>query len=102
VVQALCGKDVDIITSSTVLARQNVLDMRAFYNIFGLEVGTNCDENDMAAKKHIYKSCNVIYGDVSSFQRDSLLTEFFDEGLTMGRETATLIVDEVDSMLLDK
>jgi len=41
VVQALCGKDVDIITSSTVLARQNVLDMKAFYNIFGLEVGTN-------------------------------------------------------------
>jgi hypothetical protein len=45
----------------------------------------------------------VIYDDLGSFMRDILLTRFFeDKDVTRNRYPGTIIVDEVDSLTLDK
>ncbi len=45
----------------------------------------------------------MIYGDLGSFMRDILLTRFFeDKDVTRNRYPGIIIVDEVDSLTLDK
>ncbi|XP_046637528.1 uncharacterized protein LOC124315861 [Daphnia pulicaria] len=96
---------VDIITSSSVLAEENVKEMQWFFDLFGIVVANNCDAactGDESLRCKRYNS-DVIYGDMSSFQRDILLSNFFSERkITGGRKTGAIVVDEVDSMLLDK
>lgn len=84
--------------------------------MFDLWVTNNCDveceqgdgtKSAEEVRKLRYVNDNgpvdVIYGEVSCFQRDILLTEFTQthEARMSGGE-ASVIVDEVDSMLLDK
>ena len=96
---------VDIITSSSVLAEGNVAEVKWFYDIFGVGVENNCDEacsQDEKLRSRRYNT-DVIYGDLSSFQRDILLSRFFsDRDITRNRRAGAIVVDEVDSMLLDK
>ncbi|XP_057377386.2 uncharacterized protein LOC130698721 [Daphnia carinata] len=96
---------VDIITSSPVLAVDNVIEMKWFYEVFGVGVENNCDaacSDDEELRKKRYNT-DVVYGDLSSFQRDILLSRFFsDRDITRNREAGAVVVDEVDSMLLDK
>ncbi|KAI9552446.1 hypothetical protein GHT06_022812 [Daphnia sinensis] len=96
---------VDIITSSPVLAVDNVIEMKWFYEVFGVSVENNCDaacSDDEELRRKRYNT-DVVYGDLSSFQRDILLSRFFsDRDITRNREAGAVVVDEVDSMLLDK
>ena len=72
------------------------------YEKFELKVGHNCSESTEERKK-VYTECDVVYGDLSSFQRDLLLNNFHKEDNGFGgRKIGCVIVDEVDSMLLDK
>ncbi|XP_045022952.1 uncharacterized protein LOC116934018 isoform X1 [Daphnia magna] len=96
---------VDVITSSPVLAVDNVVEMKRFYEVFGVGVQNNCDatcsDNEELRRKRY--NTDVVYGDLSSFQRDILLKRFFsDRDITCNREAGAVVVDEVDSMLLDK
>ena len=84
------------------LAERDATDHAAFFEKFGLKVGHNCSEVKEDRKK-VYTECKVVYGDLSSFQRDLLLDSFYKEDNGFGgRHADCVIVDEVDSMLLDK
>jgi preprotein translocase subunit SecA len=93
---------VDIITSTTVLAEENVKEMQWFFELFGIAVANNCDaacSEDESLRCKRYNS-DVIYGDMSSFQRDILLSNFFSERkITGGRKTGAVVVDEVITFL---
>lgn len=95
---------IDIITSSPVLAEANVAEIKWLYSAFEIEVTNNCDEkcsgNDNL-KRERYNS-DVIYGDLSNFMRDVLVTQYFDRDITRSTTAGAIVIDEVDSMLLDK
>ncbi|ETN81002.1 hypothetical protein NECAME_08804 [Necator americanus] len=90
---------VDIITSSSVLAQRDAESMRDIYKEFGITVSHNCDE-DMEKRKNAY-SCRVVYGDITRFERDHLLHNFYKRNILGSRVRCNVIIDEVDSMLLD-
>ena len=102
--KALTGKHVDVVTSSCVLAQRDMKTNQPLFALFNLETATNSDEESRKTTESRKKSYNhhVVYGDVGSFQADILSDEFFDEEIRMGRGCNCLILDEVDSMMLDK
>lgn len=73
---------------------------KKFFDIFEISVDHNCHE-DTETRKKAYGS-QIIYGILGNFQRDYLLTKFFDENFMSGHHFDNVLVDEVDSMLLDK
>jgi golgin subfamily B member 1 len=103
IMKVLYGEKVDIITSSNLLASRDAFDKIniKIYDLFGVSVGENCNEDD-ENRKSTYATKDVIYGSLSNFQRDYLLDKFYGKNITAGRKHQTVIVDEVDSMLLDK
>ena len=108
----LSGETVDIITSSSVLAKHDAEENQDIYKLFvppnfhqnseytSSPVSHICSE-DVDERKKAYKSA-IVYGEISTFQRDILLDEFYNENITGERKNENVIVDEVDSMLLDK
>ena len=95
------GRKVDVITSSPVLAKRDADEKAGFYALLGISVGDNSDKSIYVSG---YKKCylkDIVYGDVSQFQFDTLRDEY--SGLkTLGeRKKELVIVDEVDSMLID-
>lgn len=69
--------------------------------MFGL---TCADNNDrvvyVQGKKQCYTS-DIVYGEVSQFQFDTLRDNYSGLGTLANRRKDIVIVDEVDSMLLD-
>ncbi|CAF1449711.1 unnamed protein product [Rotaria sordida] len=122
-IKALACHRIDIITSSNVLAIRDSEEFQSFFQMFNLQVSNNCDslceqgnENQTAEeiRKLRYYNKNgpvdIIYGECSCFERDILLTEFNknDENQNIigkrmtNNSIPSIIIDEVDSMLLDK
>ncbi|BFD45681.1 MAG: hypothetical protein DMENIID0002_03270 [Rickettsia endosymbiont of Sergentomyia squamirostris] len=103
VIKALQQEKVDVITSNPVLAAEGAKDKKDFYGLFGLTVSTNnIDPNDKGAfgPKDCYKT-DVLYGCISNFQFDYLRDSFEGLKTRAGREFNSVILDEVDSMLID-
>ena len=73
-------------------------EMKWFFDLFGIVAENNCDTactEDESLRCKRYNS-DVIYGDLSSFQRDILLSSFFSErNITRNRKTGAVVVDEV-------
>jgi hypothetical protein len=102
ILKALQGNHIDIITSSSVLAKRDAEAYKQLHEKFGLKVGHNCSEN-VDERRIAYTDCHVVYGEISSFQRDYLVDGFYGEDNGFGaRQRHCVIVDEVDNMLLDK
>jgi len=101
IIRAKQFKSVDIITSSSVLAQRDAEYMRPLYVAMNLNVAHNCMEG-LEDRKQAYKA-NVVYGEISRFQRDHLLHDFYRKNILGDRErrNSCVIVDEVDNMLLD-
>lgn len=105
IIKCLNGEKMDIVTSSSVLAKRDAeseppksnIDL---YFLFGVHVGHICNE-DIDQRIQVFKNCDVIYGDLSSFQRDYLLDRFYGKNILGSRVFQNVVVDEVDSMLLD-
>ena len=93
---ALQGKKVDVITSSPTLAQINTMQQQGFYQLLSLKVTCNCDYHFNGLDE--YRDMDIIYGDTSSFQFDSLR----DEQNVLKERNSTAIVDEVDCMLIDE
>uniref|UniRef100_A0A182X7X7 Uncharacterized protein n=1 Tax=Anopheles quadriannulatus TaxID=34691 RepID=A0A182X7X7_ANOQN len=101
IIKVLFGEKVDIITSSSVLAKRDADQNKDIYDLFGICVSHNCSEV-IEERKEAYSSNQIIYGDLANFQRDHLLHKFYGKGVLGDRSFENVIVDEVDSMLLDK
>ena len=103
---SLSGKGVDektrsgcvnVVTSSSVLAEENVKVVQKLFDKFDVSVGNNCDmecSDDEEKRRERYKN-DVIYGDLSSFQRDELISRFFGRDVNRNRQADAVIVDEV-------
>lgn len=103
IVNGLRGQNLDIITSSKVLAERDATkpEHKEVFDLFKISVGHNCSEND-STRRCAYSSCSVIYGDLASFQRDYLLNTFHNKNIFGDKKLDNVLIDEVDSMLLDK
>ena len=96
-IHALNGHLVDIVTTSPLLAKRDAENKKSFYKMLSLTVGENSGTENV---KSCYK-CDVVYGNVNEYQFDILKDEYSLLGTRCGRKYDTVIVDEVDSMLID-
>lgn len=91
---------VDIVTSSSELAKRDAEKQKDFYALFDISVGHNIVES-LEEKSIIYKN-DIVYGDASNFQADILREDFLQQKTREGRLCNAVIVDEVDSMFIDQ
>ena len=88
---------VNVVTSSSVLAEENVAAVQKLFDKFDVSVGNNCDKEcseDEDKRRDRYRN-DVIYGDLSSFQRDELISRFFGRDVNLNRKADAVLVDEV-------
>lgn len=95
-INVLNGKKVDII-SSTVLAKRDYEEQRAFYEILGISVAHNIYGSDRP--KDCYK-VDVLYGDMLNFIGDDLRD--ISKNVRFGREYSVVIIDEVDHVVINQ
>ena len=102
-VKAMQGEPVDVITSSSILAKRDAEDpeKQCLFNMLGLTVSHNTDKKRGGGVKECYLA-DIVYGDVSSFQYDLIDIELNKSDIKNGRQFGVVIVDEVDSMLIDE
>lgn len=99
------GETVDIITSSKTLAIRDFEKFKKLYTKWGITSSNNCNDsskNEGVLPKKCYKNAGIVYGDNASFEADALLDEFYQYKTFNGRKATVAIIDEVDSILLDK
>eukprot|EP01060_Flectonema_neradi_P006878 TRINITY_DN14739_c0_g1_i1.p1 TRINITY_DN14739_c0_g1~~TRINITY_DN14739_c0_g1_i1.p1 ORF type:complete len:1998 (+),score=286.25 TRINITY_DN14739_c0_g1_i1:39-6032(+) len=90
------NQKVDIMTSSEILAKRDSSKMSRFFSIFNISVDHNCRQNN----KSSYSS-DVIYGTVSQFQFTFIRDVYMNRNHRNDRPYQTVIIDEVDNMLID-
>lgn len=91
-------KSVDILTSSELLATRDHYDWKQYFDFFGITTSKNVDgviDNDCYAS-------DIVFGTVETFSADILRHDFELTGIRKERQFEVAIVDEVDSMLVDK
>ena len=100
---AMAGKGVHVVTVNDYLAKRDATQMGEIYNFLGLSVGVvlGGEYND-EVRKAAYDS-DITYGTNNEFGfdylRDNMKMEFKDK---VQREHNFVIVDEVDSILIDE
>ncbi len=100
---ALSGRNCQLITANDYLARRDAEQMRLLFNWLGLTVG--CIQNSMSPseRREAYGS-NITYGTASEFGFDYLR----DNGMASSKEEQVqkehyfCIIDEADSILIDE
>lgn len=96
--RALRGEKVDIMSSSPVLAERDAEEWKTFYEYLKISVDCNTNKQDL---KKCYE-CQVVYGTVEQFAGDWLRQHFHRKDIFGQRKLQCAIVDEVDSLMLDK
>ncbi|XP_026798764.3 protein translocase subunit SecA-like [Pangasianodon hypophthalmus] len=99
--RAMMGESVDIISSSQVLAERDAKEWLLFYKKLGITVDYNVNKTEVEDLRKCY-ACQVVYGTTESFAGDWLRHRFQREKVRPGRQFQCVIVDEVDSLMLDK
>ena len=102
IIKALQGYKVDIVTSSQVLARRDAEEKAPLFAMLGLRTSHNCDKVDNIESVRGCYEADIVYGDVANFQYDVLRHEYKGYGTRGKRVFECVIVDEVDSMLIDE
>ena len=104
----LKGHKVDIVTSNPILAKRDSEESEKLYNYFGISVDNNVDKDTQqilqlmkGEEKSIYSN-DIVYGTTFEFQGDILSDEYKLSGIRDKRGFDTVIVDEIDSMLIDE
>ena len=97
---------VDIVTSNGVLAKRDSTDSKhkIIYDLFNIKID-HCisSKDDTSNKKNCYnEDIDVIYGDTHNFQADFLHENYYSENVKNGRKEDIIIIDEIDSMLVDE
>ena len=103
-------KDIDILTSSPILAKRDALLYKDFYKSFNLTVDYVSDHNEEVIKNNIISTldpyncyrANIVYGDALCFEGDILRTYFMQiKGRGIKRNFNCIIIDEIDNIALD-
>ncbi len=100
---ALCGKNVQVVTVNDYLARRDAQWMGALYNYLGLTVG--CIQNQMTPdERREQYSRDITYGTNSEFGFDYLRDNgmAYEPSSQVQRDYHYAIIDEVDSILIDE
>lgn len=98
---ALTGKGVHVITVNDYLAKRDSLQMGKVYEYLGLTTGCIYQGMPFNERKKAYE-CDITYGTNSEFGFDYLRDNMAkDKSLMVQRELNYVIVDEVDSVLID-
>ena len=95
------SKFVDVITSSPILAVRDAEEWANFYSVLGVTVTNNIKTTDDRSRNKCYQA-NIVYGTVANFASDVLRQEFHMKNIRPNRTFDSVIVDEVDSLLLDQ
>lgn len=98
--RALRGEKVDIMSSSPVLAKRDFDNWKGFFEYLKISVDCNTCKADTELKK-CYE-CQIVYGTVEQFAGDWLRQHFQRMDIFGQRKFQCAIVDEVDSLMLDK
>ena len=103
VIYGLNGKKVDILTSSSVLAQRDSLQLKKFYSYFGLTTDYCKVQNKINEKSNNFDcyNANICYGDSVSFEGDILRSMFLEETGRGNRPFDCIIVDEIDNLCID-
>jgi preprotein translocase subunit SecA len=101
VIRALQGVTVDVITSNPIIAANGVDETKTFYSTFNLTVSTNNPEKSGTSDSKNCYTADVLYGTISNFQFDYLKDSFEGFNIRNERKFGQVILDEVDSMLVD-
>lgn len=103
VLNAMDGKGVHVVTVNDYLAKRDAEQMSAIYNFLGLSVGVILSgEYDDEKRKEAYNS-DITYGTNNEFGFDYLRDNMkFEFSQKVQREHNFVIVDEVDSILIDE
>ncbi|XP_048039604.1 protein translocase subunit SecA [Megalobrama amblycephala] len=99
--QVMMGKTPDIISSSPVLAERDAEEWSPFYKELGITVNVNTNKSEEKELKNCYEH-QVVYGTTQDFAGDFLRQRFHRQDVRPKREFQCVIVDEVDSLMLDK
>lgn len=103
IIHCLDGKKVDILTSSSVLAERDSLDLKKIYSYYHLstdycKINNKIDENN---DKYDNYNADICYGDSLSLEGDILRSEFLGEIGRGNRPFDCIIVDEIDNLCID-
>jgi len=103
ILNAMNGKGVHVVTVNDYLASRDAADMSTLYSFLGFTTGTILeDEYDPAAKREQYFS-DITYGTNNEFGFDYLRDNMsYSREQMVQRDHAFVIVDEVDSILIDE
>lgn len=103
VIKVFQGHKVDVITSNPILAEDGVKEKGILYNLLGLTVSTNNQDDSYKEGPRDCYSADILYGTIGNFQFD-YLRDSFKELKTRGDrkfEDSVAILDEMDSILVD-
>ncbi|XP_026011145.1 uncharacterized protein LOC113014069 [Astatotilapia calliptera] len=98
--RALRGEKVDIMSSSSVLAERDFGEWQRFYEL--LKISVDCNTNKLNEELKKCYECKVVYGTAEQFAGDWLRHTFTGRDILGQRTFQCAIVDEVDSLMLDK
>ncbi|MEF3265583.1 preprotein translocase subunit SecA [Campylobacter jejuni] len=103
VLNAMSGKGVHVVTVNDYLAKRDTEQMSAIYNFLGFSVGVVLSsQNSDIEHKQAY-DCDITYGTNNEFGFDYLRDNMkFSKVEKVQREHNFVIVDEVDSILIDE
>ncbi len=103
VLNAMSGKGVHVVTVNDYLAKRDAEQMNAIYNFLGFSVGVVLSsQNSDIEHKQAY-DCDITYGTNNEFGFDYLRDNMkFSKAEKVQREHNFVIVDEVDSILIDE
>ncbi|EPR1456338.1 preprotein translocase subunit SecA [Campylobacter jejuni] len=103
VLNAMSGKGVHVVTVNDYLAKRDAEQMSAIYNFLGFSVGVILSsQNSDIEHKQAY-DCDITYGTNNEFGFDCLRDNMkFSKAEKVQREHNFVIVDEVDSILIDE
>ena len=103
---AMMGRFVDVITSSSVLAKRDSDDWKVFYSLLG--ISCDCNNEIQGHKLNENRSeVKVLYGTVDSFARDILYLKFSGKLFTNSCKQrditrSVVFIDEADALLIDQ
>ncbi|HEX5669977.1 MAG TPA: preprotein translocase subunit SecA, partial [Sulfuricurvum sp.] len=103
ILNAMTGKGVHVVTVNDYLASRDGTQMSALYAFLGFETGILLEGEYNPANKRLQYSADITYGTNNEFGFDYLRDNMtYSKEHMVQRDHAFVIVDEVDSILIDE